>query len=200
MFNRLILSMSKVEDQFYINKVLNGDVNSFSILVDRYKDLIFTIAIRMLKNREEAEEVAQDIFVKIFKSLSKFKGDSKFSTWIYKIAYNTCLDVLKKYNKQNNFIPIDEYLEKQIPELENIFDTLVLKEQQVIIQKCLSLLSYEESILLTLYYYEDQSLEEIAKVLNINQNNAKVKLFRIRKKFESILRNQLPTEIIESYE
>lgn len=200
MFNRLILSMSKVEDQFYINKVLNGDVNSFSILVDRYKDLIFTIAIRMLKNREEAEEVAQDIFVKIFKSLSKFKGDSKFSTWIYKIAYNTCLDVLKKYNKQNNFIPIDEYLEKQIPELENIFDTLVLKEQQVIIQKCLSLLPYEESILLTLYYYEDQSLEEIAKVLNINQNNAKVKLFRIRKKFESILRNQLPTEIIESYE
>lgn len=192
--------MSKVEDQFYINKVLNGDVNSFSILVDRYKDLIFTIAIRMLKNREEAEEVAQDIFVKIFKSLSKFKGDSKFSTWIYKIAYNTCLDVLKKYNKQNNFIPIDEYLEKQIPELENIFDTLVLKEQQVIIQKCLSLLPYEESILLTLYYYEDQSLEEIAKVLNINQNNAKVKLFRIRKKFESILRNQLPTEIIESYE
>lgn len=200
MFNRLILSMSKVEDQFYINKVLNGDVNSFSILVDRYKDLIFTIAIRMLKNREEAEEVAQDIFVKIFKSLSKFKGDSKFSTWIYKIAYNTCLDVLKKYNKQNNFIPIDEYLEKQKPELENIFDTLVLKEQQVIIQKCLSLLPYEESILLTLYYYEDQSLEEIAKVLNINQNNAKVKLFRIRKKFESILRNQLPTEIIESYE
>jgi len=200
MFNRLILSMNKVEDQFYINKVLNGDVNSFSIIVDRYKDLIFTIAIRMLKNREEAEEVAQDVFVKIFKSLSKFKGDSKFSTWIYKIAYNTCLDVLKKYNKQNNFISIDEYQEKQIPELENIFDALVLKEQQVIIQKCLSLLPYEESILLTLYYYEEQSLEEIAKVLNISQNNAKVKLFRIRKKFENILRNQLPTEIIENYE
>jgi len=192
--------MNKVEDQFYINKVLNGDVNSFSIIVDRYKDLIFTIAIRMLKNREEAEEVAQDVFVKIFKSLSKFKGDSKFSTWIYKIAYNTCLDVLKKYNKQNNFISIDEYQEKQIPELENIFDALVLKEQQVIIQKCLSLLPYEESILLTLYYYEEQSLEEIAKVLNISQNNAKVKLFRIRKKFENILRNQLPTEIIENYE
>jgi len=192
--------MNKVEDQFYINKVLNGDVNSFSIIVERYKDLIFTIAIRMLKNREEAEEVAQDVFVKIFKSLSKFKGDSKFSTWIYKIAYNTCLDVLKKYNKQNNFISIDEYQEKQIPELENIFDALVLKEQQVIIQKCLSLLPYEESILLTLYYYEEQSLEEIAKVLNISQNNAKVKLFRIRKKFENILRNQLPTEIIENYE
>lgn len=192
--------MSKVEDQIYINKVLNGDVSSFSILVDRYKDLIFTIAIRILKNREEAEEVSQDVFVKIFKSLSKFKGDSKFSTWIYKIAYNTCLDVLKKYNRQNNFIPIEEHTETQLIELESIFDTLVLKEQQISIQKCLNLLPYEESILLTLYYYEDQSLEEISKVLNINQNNAKVKLFRSRKKLENILRSQLPTEIIENYE
>jgi len=199
-FSSLILNMSKIEDQVYINKVLNGDSNSFSIIVDRYKDLIFTMAIRMLKNRDEAEEVTQDIFVKIFKSLSKFKGNSKFSTWIYKIAYNTCLDVLKKYNKQNNFIPIDEYTENQLSTVENIFDSLVLKEQQIIIQKCLNLLPYEESILLTLYYYEDQSLEEISKVLTISHTNAKVKLFRSRKKLENILRTQLPTEIIEDYE
>ncbi|WP_369409860.1 RNA polymerase sigma factor [Wocania arenilitoris] len=83
-------------NQYYINLVIDGDTNAFSLLVDRYKDLIFTLSLRMMKNREEAEEVSQDTFIKIYKSLHKFKGDSKFSTWIYKVAYNTCLDRLKK--------------------------------------------------------------------------------------------------------
>ncbi|VXB12667.1 RNA polymerase [Flavobacterium sp. 9AF] len=192
--------MSNTEDQNYIQKVVQGDTNSFAFLVNKYKDLVFTIAFRMLKNREEAEEVAQDIFVKVFKSLSKFQGNSKFSTWIYKIAYNSCLDVLKKYKKELISIPVDDYKGSKILELENIVNLLVKKEQEEMIQKCLNLLPYEESILLTLYYYEEQTLEEIAKVLNITSNNAKVKLFRSRKKLEAILRTQLPKEIIEHYE
>ena len=83
-------------DQVYIEAILNGDANAFAVLVDRYKDLVFTLALRMMKHREEAEEAAQDTFIKAFKSLNKFKGDSKFSTWIYRVAYNTCLDRLKK--------------------------------------------------------------------------------------------------------
>ena len=71
-----------------------------TVLVDRYKDFIYTLALRMLKNREEAEEVSQDTFIKMYKSLSKFKGDSKFSTWLYKVAYNNCLDRIKKNKKQ----------------------------------------------------------------------------------------------------
>ena len=88
-------------DEKIINQIIAGDSNAFSVLVDRYKDLVFTLSLKMLKNREEAEEVAQDTFIKVFKSLSKFKGDSKFSTWIYKVTYNSCLDRLKK-NKKNN--------------------------------------------------------------------------------------------------
>jgi len=88
-----------IDDQHYINLVLQGDANAFSILVDRYKDLVFTLTLRLLKNREEAEEVPQDTFVKVYKSLAKFKGNSKFSTWIYKIIYNTSLDRIKKNKK-----------------------------------------------------------------------------------------------------
>ncbi|WP_130735311.1 RNA polymerase sigma factor [Flavobacterium sp. J27] len=192
--------MSSTEDQIYIQKVLQGDTQSFAVLVNKYKDLVFTIAVRMLKNREEAEEASQDIFVKVFKSLSKFKGNSKFSTWVYKIAYNTCLDVLKKYKKERLIVAVADYNEKESIALESVFNLLVQQEQEIIIQKCLHLLPYDESILLTLYYYEDQSLDDIAKVLHISSNNAKVKLFRSRKKLEAILRTQLPTEIIENYE
>ena len=83
--------MAIENDLYYINKVIGGDSNAFAVLVDRYKDFVFTLAIRMVKNREEAEEVSQDVFIKTFNSLRKFNGDSKFSTWLYKIAYNTCL-------------------------------------------------------------------------------------------------------------
>jgi len=192
--------MISTEDQIYIQKVLQGDTQSFTVLVDKYKDLVFTIAIRMLKNRDEAEEAAQDIFIKVYKSLPKFQGNSKFSTWVYKIAYHTCLDVLKKYKKETLAVSLEDYKGNEVSELESAFHVLVQQEQQEIIQKCLTILPYEESILLTLYYYEEQSLEEIARVLNISSNNAKVKLFRSRKKLETILRMQLPTEIIENYE
>lgn len=90
--------MEKVNDQHYINAVIEGDTNAFSVLVDRYKGMVFSLSLKMLQNREEAEEAAQDTFIKTYKSLSRFNGDSKFSTWIYKITYNNCLDRLKKQN------------------------------------------------------------------------------------------------------
>lgn len=93
--------MAIIDDQHYINLVLKGDTNAFAVLVDRYKDLVYTLSLRMIKNREEAEELSQDTFIKVYRSLGKFKGESKFSTWLYKVAYNTCLDRLKK-NKESN--------------------------------------------------------------------------------------------------
>ena len=101
--------MTTNNDQYYINQLLIGDTKAMTVLVDRYKDLIYTLALRMLKNREEAEEVSQDTFIKMYKSLAKFKGDSKFSTWLYKVAYNNCLDRIKKNKKQWNDVAIDEF-------------------------------------------------------------------------------------------
>ena len=152
--------MNQTDDQYYIAKITQGDTKAFAVLVDRYKNLVFTLALRMLKNREEAEEVAQDTFIKVFKSLAKFKGDSKFSTWIYRIAYNSCLDRLKKCKQQYHVVPIDEYTERQLIDLDNALDALEEQEQQQTIKDCLHLLPSEDSFLLTLYYYEGQSLEE----------------------------------------
>lgn len=192
--------MSTIPDQHYIDKILQGETNAFAVLVDRYKDMIFTLALKMVKNREESEEVAQDTFIKIYNSLNKFKGDSKFSTWIYKIAYNSCLDRLKKNKKEDLKISIDEFSAHLIKTMDNALSALEDKERKQTIQNCLNLLPSEENFLLTLFYFEDQNLEEIGKIMSITANNVKIKLFRSRQKLAVILKKQLEPEIIECYE
>ena len=118
--------MTTNNDQILINQIIEGDTNAFSILVDQYKDLVFTLALRMLKNREEAEEVAQDTFIKTYKSLHKFKGDSKFSTWIYRVAYNSCLDRIKKNKKHLNNVEINEFTEHEVKTIAVSYTHLTL--------------------------------------------------------------------------
>ena len=192
--------MTTNKDQHQINQVLEGNTNAFGVLVDQYKDLVFTLALRMLKNREEAEEVSQDTFIKIFKSLKKFKGDSKFSTWIYKVTYNTCLDRLKKNKRQQQVDSIDEFTEKHVYTIDNALENMVEAERLQAIQECISLLPSEDGFLVTLYYFEEQSLAEISKIISISANHVKVKLFRSRQKLARILKERLEPEIIAHYE
>ena len=189
-----------INDQILIDQIIAGDTNAFTLLVNRYKDLVFTLALRMLKNREEAEEVSQDTFIKTYRSLHKFKGDSKFSTWIYKVAYNSCLDQIKKNKKYLNDVEINEFTEHQVKTIDNAFDALVEEERNQLIQDCLHLLPSEDGFLLTLYYFEEQSLDEIANIVGLTANNVKVKIFRSRKKLAGILKDRLEPEIIEYYE
>ena len=192
--------MTTNEDQYYINQIIDGDSNAFAVLVDRYKDLVYTLAIRMLKNREEAEEVSQDTFIKVYKSLSKFKGDSKFSTWIYKVAYHTCLDRIKKNKRTQNVVGIDEFTEHQVKTIDDALEHLEQAEQNQMIKNCIELLPSDDSFLLTLYYFEELSLDEISKIVGITANHVKVKIFRSRKKLATILKERLEPEIIEHYE
>lgn len=179
--------MNFKNDEDYIDQIINGNTSAFSDLVDHYKDLVFTLAYKILKNREESEEASQDTFVKVFKSLAKFNGDSKFSTWIYKITYNTCLDRLKKNKRDRSIIYVEDYNEHQIEDIENIIEKIEVKEKNKIIKECIQLLPSEDAFLLTLFYFDDQSLKEIAEIIGSNPNNVKIKLYRSRKKLISIL-------------
>ncbi|MCB0445029.1 MAG: sigma-70 family RNA polymerase sigma factor [Gelidibacter sp.] len=192
--------MATTNDQIIINQIIEGDTNAFTVLVNRYKDLVFTLVLRMLKNREEAEEVSQDTFIKVYKSLHTFKGDSKFSTWIYKVAYHSCLDRIKKNKRKFNEVEMNEFTEHQLKLIDNALDNLLEAEQKQTIQTCLNLLPSDDSFLLTLYYFDEQSLDEIAEIVGITANNVKVKLFRSRKKLATILKERLQPEIIEYYE
>ena len=192
--------MDKVNDQHYITLVIDGDTNAFAALVDRYKDMVFTLSLKMLQNREEAEEAAQDTFIKIYKSLAKFKGESKFSTWIYQITYNNCLDSLRKQKRSRKVVELDEFTEHEVRSLANVLHTIEETERKELIKKSLNLLAAEENFLLTLYYFNEASLKEISAIMGINENNVKIKLFRSRKKLATILKNKLEPEIINQYE
>lgn len=187
--------MHNFNDQKHITKIINGNTKAFEVLVNQYKNMVYSIALKMMQNKEEAEEVAQDSFIKVFKSISKFKGDAKFSTWLYRITYNTCLDRIKKNKKFENNYPIDSVVNIQIDD-DNAFDQLVQEDQQKLINKRMSLLKKEEQLILTLYYYEELSLQEISEVLNKNYNQVRVNLHRSRKKLATLLNKSLIPELM----
>lgn len=191
--------MTLDNDQHYINKVKEGDTNSFAILVDNYKDMVFSLALKIMRNREEAEEVSQDTFIKAFRSLHSFKGDSKFSTWLYKITYNNCMDRTKRISRSYNAQTIDTVVENKIESSESILDSIERKERAKLIEQCLEELPEEERLILWMFYYQELSLKEIIDVTSYTQANLKVKLHRARKKLLNIVQYRLEPEMINHY-
>ena len=191
--------MNKEEEHRLVEQIKKGDTKAFATLVKKYKDLVYTLAIRMLKNREEAEEVSQDAFIKIYKSINKFKGDSKLSTWIYRVAYNACLDRLKKHKRTIDTVEINNFTEYNVDAIENGLDALETQERKEAITNCMSQLAPKDNVVLTLYYFEELSIEEIAKVIGETTNNVKVKLHRSRKRLAKLLSNQVAPEILRYY-
>ena len=180
-----------------IQNIQRGKVHAFSELVDTYKDLVFTLSLRMMGNREEAEEVSQDTFIKVFNSLPNFKGDAKLSTWIYRIAYNGCLDRLRANKKERIFKDVGELEGIIFKDMDNALDAMVMEEQRELVNRCMSQLSTKDAGLLTLFYFEDKSLVEIEKVMDIPVGVLKVRLFRARKKLAKLLEISFKREIFQ---
>lgn len=191
--------MDKENDLYYINLVIEGNTNAFAVLVDRYKDFVFTLSLKMLRNSNEAEESAQDTFIKVFRSLKSFKKESKFSTWLYKITFNNCLDRIKKQKRNRPIAELNEYTEQEAKSLMSVLESIEETERKKMIQDCLNLLQPEENFLITLYYFNENSLKEISQIMEINENNLKIKLFRARKKLAGILKLKFEPEIIGQY-
>ncbi len=189
--------MENQPDEYYIKRTLDGNVNAFAILVERYQHMVFTLTLRIVKSKEEAEEVSQDVFVKAFKSLEKFKGDSKFSTWIYKIAYYASLDVINRQKRQIKSDNIDTVNEGNLGNVQDGLEFLHEKERKKVINEALLELNEDERIILTLFYFEELPIKEISKVVNLSDDNIKVKLFRSRKKLATILKYVIEPRTID---
>ncbi len=187
------------DDQEHIQSVLSGNTNAFAPLVDRYKNMVFTLCFKMVNNREEAEELTQDSFIKVYRSLKQFKGESRFSTWLYKVAYHTCLDRLKKLKREKPTVEINTFTEAHISTLQNDFEQIEDQERKELVQKCLQLLPEEERSLFTLYYLNEQSVKEIAHIMGATETNIKVKLFRSRNKLATLLQAQTAIKNINHY-
>jgi RNA polymerase sigma-70 factor (ECF subfamily) len=191
--------MTNKTDQLYITKVINGDTNAFAYLVDKYKDMVFSLAYKITKNREEAEEVSQDTFIKGYKNLEKFKGDAKFSTWLYRIAYHACLDTIKKNKKHQNTFEINEITFNQIKSVDTILEGIERIERAKIMDNCLLKLPEEERSIIWMFYYDELSLREIIEITQKSEANIKVKLHRARKKLLTIVEENISPEILSNY-
>ncbi|MCK5638382.1 MAG: sigma-70 family RNA polymerase sigma factor, partial [Flavobacteriaceae bacterium] len=170
--------MDTISDQIYIDKVLQGDTNAFSYLIDKYKNMAYTIAIKIVKSTEDAEEVAQDSFLKAFQKLDTFKGESKFSTWLYTIVYRNAISMVRKKKitttEIDSFVLDNHTTDFDFPQLEAIKNG----EQKKYLTEAINNLPEIDALLITLFYLNENTLEEIKEITNLTKTNIKVKIFR----------------------
>jgi len=187
--------MESKHDQVYIDRILSGEVNAYTFLINKYKDMVYTIASKITRNHEDAEEVAQDTFMKAFQKLDTFKGDSKFSTWLYSIVYRTAISRIRK--KEVSTLAIDDsvIINHSTDKDHEHSHALKEEEQRYYVNKIINSLPETDAALITLYYLNENSVEEISEITGLSKSNIKVKLFRIRKKLYAELSFLLKEEI-----
>lgn len=189
-----------LNDSEIISKVLNGDHQAYAGLVNRYQNYVFTLALRMVKSREDAEEVAQDIFVKAYRSLADFRGASKFSTWLYTIVNTTCITFLRKKRLDIHSLDDDKVMEAA-DSLDSGFRANLVeqKSKQAMVNNAINLLGPDDAEIITLFYKAEQTLEEIAQVLHIEMNTAKVRLHRARTRLKEKMETHFAAEVKDIY-
>ena len=176
-----------LQDPDIIRLVLKGQKQAFSVLVVRYQHFVFTIALRHVNNREEAEELAQDVFVKAYRSLADYKGQSKFSTWLYAITHHTCLSFMRK--KKEQLLSLEEKHEQIAAGYTDS------KTTRILVRQALQHLPKADAEILALFYLAEQSLEETGQILGLSLSNVKVRLFRARQKLRDILEQKYKEEL-----
>lgn len=179
-----------------IDHVLSGTAAAFSELVSRHQRYVFTLALRFTKSREDAEEIAQDCFVKAYRSLATFQRTSKFTTWLYGIVYHTSMTFLRRKKLDISSIYDDTTYMQVADTASDMKANLVeAKSRSEYLEKAIGMLLPDDAVIITLFYKGEQSLEEIAKATGYEANTVKVKLHRarqrLRDKLELILKHEV---------
>lgn len=185
------------EDKQVIEKILAGDVELFRYIIDKYKEKVLGIIYSFCGNTSDNEDIAQAVFIKVFRALDKFKFESAFSTWLYRIVINESITLAKKRKLKYDFVPLqttnnDSDEEANVIDFiedkkDNIENQMLQKDTQSIVQKTLAKLKENYRAVLTLRDIEDFSYEEIADMLNISVSQVKICLFRARNKMRELL-------------
>ena len=179
-----------------IDQVLSGKTAAFSELVNRHQRYVFTLAMRFTKSREDAEEIAQDCFVKAYRSLAAFQRASRFTTWLYGIVYHTSMTFLRK--KRLDTASIDDettYLQIEDTASDMKANLVESKSRSEYLEKAIELLLPDDAVIITLFYKGEQSLEEIAQATGYEANTVKVKLHRARQRLRDKLELLLHHEV-----
>ncbi|MBE7178054.1 MAG: sigma-70 family RNA polymerase sigma factor [Mucilaginibacter polytrichastri] len=190
--------LNKLSDTDLIRETLANNQAAYAELIKRHQRFVFTLALRLTKTREDAEEVAQDCFVKAYRSLAAFQQSSKFSTWLYSIVYTTAMSFLRKKKIDTTSID-DEETHVQLESRAGDYSvpTVDQKIRNKYLQQAIAMLLPDDAAIITLFYQGEQSLEEIAAEMNMAANTVKVKLHRARHRLKEKLELLLKDEAKE---
>ena len=187
-------------DNEIISRVLKGEQNAYAELVNRYQAYVFTLVLRMIKTREDAEEVAQDVFVKAYRSLADFRGESKFSTWLYTIANTTSITFLRKKKLDVHSLDNEKVFEVADSKDSGLRANLVEQKSRVnMVNEAIAMLSPDDAEIITLFYKAEQNLEEISRILRLETNTAKVRLHRARTRLKEKMEKNFSEEVKNIY-
>lgn len=191
----MLFGKIRKDEDYYLNKAIRGEREGFEYLVSTYQKLAFTLAMKICRNTEDAEEVVQDAFMKAFAGLANFRSASKFSTWLYKIVYHTALT--KKDVKSLNTVEIDDNVHSSANLLDERtgFNMMEQADRKHYINLVLAEIEEDERAVITLHYLGEKSTGEIADILDIGKSAVKMRLLRGRKKLEVRLKDLLNDEL-----
>ena len=187
-------------DNEIISRVLQGEQTAYAALVERYQGYVFTLVLRMIKSREDAEEVAQDVFIKAYRALADFRGESKFSTWLYTITNTTCITFLRKKKLDVHSLDNERVFEMAESKDSGFRANLIEQKSRVqMVNEAIAMLNPDDSEIITLFYKAEQNLEEIARILRIEVNTAKVRLHRARGRLKEKMEKHFTEEVKNIY-
>jgi RNA polymerase sigma factor (sigma-70 family) len=183
-------------DTEIISRVLKGEQLVFAALVERYQTYVFTLVLRYTNSREDAEEISQDIFVKTYRSLADFRGDAKFSTWLYTIVRTSCITFLRKRKLDTTSLD-NEKTFIQLENKESAFSANLIekKSRLAMVNEAIQMLGPDDAQVITLFYKAEQSLEEMGTILGMEPNTVKVKLHRARQRLKEKMEKYFSHEV-----
>ncbi|MDR1883303.1 MAG: sigma-70 family RNA polymerase sigma factor [Prevotella sp.] len=172
--------MADLDDIYYIRRIREGYTDAFAHIVRRYQRMVFTIVGKIVFSRADAEDITQEVFIKVFQSLDKFREESEFVTWLYRIAYNTAISELRK-RKHEFAVVKDDFANMADNDIADTIDEISVEDKLRYLDIVLKKLPPGDALLITLFYMNDLSIQHISEITNNSVANVKVKLHRIRK-------------------
>ena len=183
-------------DSEIIQRVLQGDHQSYAEIVKRYQNFVFSITLRYTDNREDAEEISQDVFVKAYRSLADFRGASKFSTWLYTIVTTSCITFLRKKKLETRSLDNEQVFELADSQDSDFRANQVEQKSRIaMVNDAIKLLNPDDAKMITLFYKGEQTLEEIGQIMGIEPNAAKVRLHRARQRLKEKMEKYFMQEV-----
>jgi RNA polymerase sigma-70 factor (ECF subfamily) len=186
----------RLSDDGIIENIGKGEKRQFALLIDRYKDRAMTLAVRMVRNREDAEEIVQDAFVRAYNGLEKFQGSAKFSTWLYRIVYNLCLTKIGRNKTVPAAVDVNDAEETIFEDEEGIDPHTELESKQLIalVRTIIDAMPERYASVLSLFYFQELSYDEICNVTQLPLGTVKAHLFRARNMLQSRIMQELKHE------